>query len=114
MALEALVLAENMPQPDASDAVILAKAAKYMPKALKHAQQRPSEGAARNGFEIYSQDQTAWLRAWAEKFCPQAKQVVKDHWMGFLTAPFLFGLVTDPTITANPVTQTQVRDSRGH
>ena len=100
MALEALVLAEDMPQPDASDAVILAKAATYMPKALKHAQQRPSEGAARNGFEIYSQDMTMWLRAWAEKFCPQAKQVVKDHWMGFLTAPFLFGLATDPTIGA--------------
>ena len=100
LALEALVLAQDLPQPGASDAVILAKAAKYLPKALKHAQQRPSEGAARKGFEIYSQDMTAWLRAWAEKFCPQAMQVVTDHWMGFLTAPFLFGLATDPEIGA--------------
>ena len=70
------MLAEDMPKPGASDAVILAKAAKFLPKALKHAQQRPSEGAARNGFEI------------------------TDHWMHFLTVPFLFGLATDPTIGA--------------
>jgi hypothetical protein len=100
LALEALVLAEDMPQPGASDAVILAKAAKFLPKALKHAQQRPSEGAARNGFEIYSQDMKAWLEDWATKFCPQAMQVVTDHWMGFLASPFLFGLATDPEIGA--------------
>ena len=100
LALEALVLAQDMPQPGASDAVILAKAATYLPKALKHAQQRPSEGAGRKGFEIYSQDMTAWLRAWATSFCPQAMKVVSDHWMGFLTAPFLFGLATDPEIGA--------------
>ena len=100
LALQALVLAEEMPQPGASAAVILTKAAKFLPKALKHAQQRPSEGAARNGFEIYSQDMEAWLSDWATKFCPQAMQVVKDHWMGFLSAPFLFGLATDPEIGA--------------
>ena len=44
----------------------------------------------------------AWLEDWATKFCPQAMQVVTDHWIasGFLASPFLFGLATDPEIGA--------------
>ena len=48
------------------------KAQKFLPTALKHAQQRPSDGAPRMGFEILSQDAESWLSDWATKFCPRA------------------------------------------